>query len=360
MSLHILNRYVARSVSAATAVVLFAFIGLEYVFRVIDETTNIQGDYTFIKVLAYEGLRTFSRLYEVMPQVGLIGCLTGLGALANNSELIVMRSAGVSSLRLVWLALKPALVFMLVAMFIGEQIAPKAEQFANSYRGLLMHKSEVVNVDVGLWLRDANDFVYVGVVQPKGIMLGLNVFRFDIDGNLVGVLKAERATYQSDYWLLEDVSDTRFNNVNGLPEQVTQKIEKTYRWKSNLQPDLLSLAAVEPYDLKSIELINYIAYLKAQNLNSSEYEIALWNKVFYPFIMISLVLVGISFVFGPLRQVTMGYRIFCGVLIGIIFKTVQDAVGPMSIVYGFTPVLAMLVPATVCALMGIILIARVR
>jgi len=356
----VLNRYVARSVTAATAIVLIAFIGLEFVFRVIDETKNIQGDYTFPRVLIYEALRTFSRLYEVMPQVGLIGCLTGLGALANNSELIVMRSAGVSSLRLVWISLKPALIFMLAAMLIGDQIAPKAEQLAASYRGVAMHKSEVINIDVGLWLRDGNDFVYVGVVQPKGIMLGLNVFRFDDAGSLVGILKAERATFKTDYWLLEDVSETHFETVNGMPQKLSQNFDKAYRWKSNLHPELLSLAAVDPLDLQSLDLINYISYLQSQNLNSSEYEIALWSKLFYPLIMISLVLIGISFVFGPLRQVTMGYRIFCGVLIGIVFKTLQDAVGPMSIVYGFSPVVAMLMPATICACIGIVLIARVR
>lgn len=191
-----LSRYVSTTVAAATAVVLVAFVGLDLIFRIIDEVDNIERDYTFLKVLAYEGLRTGARLYDVMPIVGLIGCLTGLGALANNSELVVLRSAGVSTFRLVWMSLKPALLFMLVAIFIGEYIAPKTEQLAISYRAFARHQSAIVEVNRGLWLRDGKDFVYVSVVRPNGTMYGLSVFRFNDDQTMESILRAEMSLFQ--------------------------------------------------------------------------------------------------------------------------------------------------------------------
>lgn len=356
----ILNHYIARTVAAAITVVLVAFLGLDLVFRIVDETTNIEFEYTFGKVLVYEGLRTFARLYEIMPVVGLIGCLTGLGALANNSEIIVMRSAGVSILRLVFMSLRPALIFMLVAMFIGEEIAPKTEQMAISYRAYARHRSAILDVNKGLWLRDGNNFIFVSVVQPNGDMFGLNVFSFDDDQSLKSILRADRATYKKSYWLLETVDNTVFDNENGLPKKISQVKEKLMHWNSQLKPALLSIAAVAPDDLKATALVDYIKYLKQQNLNSTEYELAFWEKMFFPLVMISLVLVGISFVFGPLRQVSMGYRVFWGILIGVIFKTVQDMLGPLSMVFGFSPMLAMLTPAAICSLLGLALIARVR
>ncbi len=355
-----LNRYIARTVAAAIAVVLIAFMGLDLVFRIVEEISNIEYDYTFGKVIVYEGLRTFSRLYEVMPIVGLIGCLTGLGALANNSEIIVMRTAGVSILRLVWMSLRPALLFMLVAMFIGEEVAPKTEQIALSYRALARHRSATLDVNQGLWLRDGNDFVFASVVQPNGDMFGLNVFRFDDDQSLKGILRAERASFKESHWMLETVDNTVFENKNGMPEKITQSKVKLLWWESQLKPELLSIASVAPDDLKVTALVDYVDYLKEQNLNSTEYELAFWEKIFFPLVMISLVLVGISFVFGPLRQVSMGYRVFWGILIGVIFKTFQDMLGPLSMVFGFSPMLAMLAPAVVCSLLGFLLISRVR
>jgi lipopolysaccharide export system permease protein len=70
------------------------------------------------------------------------------------------------------------------------------------------------------------------------------------------------------------------------------------------------------------------------------------------------VLVGISFVFGPLRDSTMGLRVFVGVVLGISFKILQDMLGPISIVFGFPVFLAVLLPALLCAGVGLYLLRR--
>jgi len=56
----------------------------------------------------------------------------------------------------------------------------------------------------------------------------------------------------------------------------------------------------------------------------------------------------------------MGFRVFLGVLIGVVFKTLQGTLGPVSIVFGYSPVLAMLTPVILCSLIGLVLLARVR
>ena len=349
-----LSRYVEKTVAAATMVVLVGFIGLDYIFRVLDEISNMENNYTFVKVLAYEGMRTFMRFYDVMPIVGLIGCLAGMGALANTSELIVIRTAGVSTLRIIWMALKPALLFLMMGIIIGEQVAPATEQLANSYRAEARQKQAIIDVNLGLWIREGNDFIYATLVQPNGVMYGLNVFRFNDDESLESILSAKRAIYKSTYWQLEEAEKTVFENNNGMPKKITQNSQLFMHWDSKLAPKLLHIASVPPMNLKVMDLSFYINYLKSQKLNSTEYEIAFWQK------MISLVLVGISFIFGPLRQVSMGYRVFLGILMGIAFRTIQEMLGPLSIVYGFPPILAMLAPPLFCSLLGLTLIIRAR
>ena len=73
-----------------------------------------------------------------------------------------------------------------------------------------------------------------------------------------------------------------------------------------------------------------------------------------------LVLVAISFIFGPLRDGTMGFRIFAGVIVGIVFRTSQDLLGPASLVFGFSPLYAALIPIAVCLLFGMALLQRAR
>ncbi|MNG40947.1 hypothetical protein D3C84_1298170 [compost metagenome] len=49
---------------------------------------------------------------------------------------------------------------------------------------------------------------------------------------------------------------------------------------------------------------------------------------------------------------------FTGVLVGFTFRIVSDLLGPSSLVFGFSPLFAVLVPAAVCALAGLFLMRR--
>lgn len=356
-----LTRYVSTTVALSALVVFVGFMGLDVIFRVIGETDNVAKDYTFFKAVVYELLNTPARIYQMMPIVGLIACLTGLGALANTSELVVIRASGVSSLRILWMALRPVFLMMLAAMLLGEYVAPKTEQMAQSYRAIARNKSDGENLQRGLWLRDGNDFVFVNVVKADGTMLGVNIFTFNDNHALASVSRAQRADFKGDYWLLDRVETMQVDLSETTGQQLVNRTQqKRVHWKSSLQPELLSIAVVAPKDLSIRHLFSYIHYLKQQKLSSIEYELAFWEKLFYPLVMFSLVLIGVSFVFGPLRQVSMGYRVFWGVLVGVLFKTVQDALAPLSVVFGFSPMLAMLAPSLLCMAIGAFLLYRAR
>ena len=131
-------------------------------------------------------------------------------------------------------------------------------------------------------------------------------------------------------------------------------------WEDNdLTPEILDLLILEPSQLSSYALWHYAAYRESQGLNADIYLLEFWRKVFQPLSILSLVLVAISFVFGPLREVTMGYRVFAGVIVGVIFWTLQELLGPASLVYNFSTMNAVLMPIILCALFGAFLLRRV-
>ncbi len=105
-------------------------------------------------------------------------------------------------------------------------------------------------------------------------------------------------------------------------------------------------------------LYTYSTYLLDQGLNASTYLMAFWKKILRPLTTAVMVLVAISFIFGPLRSVTMGFRVFCGIIVGLTFKFAQDLLGPSSLVFGFNPILATLIPLGVFILLGIVLLKR--
>ena len=348
-----LDRYIGASVFFAILAVLGIIVGLSLLFAFIDELGDLSDTYGTLDVLLYVLLTLPRRTYEMLPMAALIGCLIGLGSLASNSELTIMRAAGVSVGRIVWAVMKPMLVLMLVGVLIGEYLAPWSENQAQAQRSLAQGGGEAQSSKHGLWHRQGQEYVHINAVQPGGKLIGVTRYQFDDQRKLLSSSFARRAQFQGDYWQLEDVKTTLFHERN-----TELKTLASERWDVELNPQLLGTVVLEPEALSVSGLWRYIHYLGEQGLNNGTYWLAFWTKVLQPLVTAALVLMAISFIFGPLRSVTLGQRVFTGVLVGFVFRIAQDLLGPSSLVFGFSPLLAVAVPATICALAGVLLIRR--
>jgi lipopolysaccharide export system permease protein len=71
-----------------------------------------------------------------------------------------------------------------------------------------------------------------------------------------------------------------------------------------------------------------------------------------------MMLLALSFVFGPLRSVTMGARVLSGVIFGFTFYISNEVFGPMSLVYRLHPAIGALGPSLVFLLITIYLLRR--
>jgi len=346
-----LSRHVGTTVFAAITVALFVVVGVDAIAAIIDEAGDVQRNYHFSDALIYVATKLPSTIYEYIPFSSLIGCLFGLGMLATNSEVIVMRASGVSLLRIVYFVLKPVMLFVIISTAVGEYFSPYLDQLAEGRREYLRKGESAQNSASGLWNREGSEFMHFNAVFPGGVLFGVTRYK----KALLEASFSSRATYNGteNLWVEENVSITRFNETSTETEK---KI--TRRWNSELTPEVLTLNVLPPSALSISSLYNYINFLELQNADTSVYELAYWRKVLQPLVIIGLVLIGISFVFGPLRDSTMGLRIFVGVVIGISFKIIQDMLGPFSIVFGFPAVLAVLMPVLLCMGVGLYLLRR--
>lgn len=348
-----IDGYIMRTVGGAVFLVMVVVLSLDLIFAVIGELDDTKNNYQILSALWYVCLTVPRRIYDYLPLGAFMGCLVGLGSLASSSELTVIRAAGVSLKRIVWSAMKPALVVVLLGVIVGEYIAPPAERLAQSNKAVAQGAGSNKASATGVWHREGDVFMHLNAVQPNGILHGVSLFRFDDQRELTSASFASKATYQGDYWLLQNVETTR------IEKKGTRLIEnETLRWNTGLSPDVLSVLIVKPENLSISGLYTYSNYLKKQDLSASRYWLAFWKKTLMPLGTAVMVLVAISFIFGPLRSVTMGFRVFTGLLVGLLFKYMQDLLGPMSLVYGFNPMLAVLIPIVISAVAGAILMRR--
>ena len=352
-SMRRMSSYVTTAVIGSIGLVLLIIVTLDSIGAMIDGAGDITTDYTFLQVLIYVALTIPARIYEFLPTAALVGCLVGLGTLANNSELIVIRAAGVSVLRIVWMVIRPVLVLVLLCAMFGEYVVPHSEKYAESRRMLLTKGKLAQGSASGLWNKEGNEFMHIDAIFPGGELFGVTRYQFDDNHVLKIASFAGKASFQGEGWVEELGAATYF-------EEYSTRVETfiTRDWSTDLSPELLNIASLPSGSLSMRDLIKHSSYLNNQGQDASRYELDFWRKALQPFTIISLILIAASFIFGPLRQVSMGYRIFAGVVVGIVFRISQDLLGPASIVFGFSPFIAVILPAAVCSYVGISLLRR--
>jgi len=349
-----LDRHIGSAVIWAILVVIGLITGLASLFSFIDQLKDIKAGFTMLDALYYVWLTIPRRAYDVLPMSALIGCLVGLGTLASNSELTVMRAAGVSLMRILWAVMKPLLLLMLIGVALAEYVVPWTESMAQEHRSLTRSAGKAQGSKYGLWHRHGDEFIHINTVRANGELLGVTRYQFAPDLQLQQSSFAQRAWHEPQLgWQLENVV---YTSIGEHSTEVRQVALET--WPVTLEPKLLKTIVMDTDALPISGLWQYSNYLEEQGLNAASYRLAFWEKSLQPLVTAVLVLMAISFIFGPLRSVTLGQRVFTGVVIGFTLKILQDLLGPASQVFGFSPLLAVLFPAGLCALVGWQLLRR--
>lgn len=354
-----LARYMSKTVLGAMLIVLGLITMIDLVFTIAEEIADTNRYYTAWDAIVYV-LRTVpTSVYELLPFVALGGALIGLGVLASSQELLVMQSSGVKTPVLVGWVMVPVMGVMVFSLVLGEWIAPALQQTAQSQRALIQSGGQAISSSQGDWRKIGDEFIHINAIAPGGSELfGVTVYELDAQRELLRSSFAEQGRYVSEanppYWELSGVRETRFGQ-----ERLQSAYHDTYAWTVDMSPALLSVLLVRP-DRQSISgLYQFARYFDSEGLDSSSYYLAFWKKLLQPLATLSLVLLAISFVFGPLREATMGYRVFVGIAMGLGFTIVQRMLGPATILYGISPFVAVLAPILLCAVIGLVLLRRV-
>ncbi|BBI48377.1 hypothetical protein HORIV_07980 [Vreelandella olivaria] len=254
--------------------------------------------------------------------------------------------------RIVWGVMKPVLVVVVVVLLVAEYVSPRTEQYAEAWRLEKLQGEGAMLTSRSGWQIEGNSVYRFGAIRADDVVLDLTRYRFD-DRQLVEATYAQRARWEDDAWRLENVATTRIYADHTESEQTA-----SMGWDTSFTPTQLERLLRDIESQAPSELWAYAQFLEAQGLKNDQALLYFWQKMLMPLTMGSLVLIAASFVFGPLRTVAAGTRVFYGVVTGLSFKYVQDLLAPASTIFGFSPVWAVLVPTLACAGVGIYFLRR--
>ncbi len=337
----ILDAYIGRIIASTTFLTLAVFVSVSGIIKFVEQMRAVgRGNYDLSHAALYV-LYAVPRDVEIFfPMSALIGGLIGIGMLASNSELVVMQAAGLSRLDIIKSVMKTAILLVIISMAVGEWLAPSGEARAREIRAQAISGGSLISAKNGVWAKDGAYFVNIGEVLEQGQLKKIQIYRFNEQLKLESWLSAESASYQNKEWLLSNVVNTELSK-----EIITTSKADTQIWQSSLTPKKLGVVTVTPESLSIRGLIDYLDYLEANGQDPSRYQLAFWRKIMQPITLAVMLLVALSFIFGPLRSVSMGARIMMGVVTGILFFVCNEVLGSLSLVYQFPPLIGALLPS---------------
>lgn len=353
------RRIVAKHVTKTT---LLAMLGatavlasLQILFTYLGELSDLKQGYTAWNALQYVLWGAPRYLYEILPIAALIGAVLGLGSMASNSELIVMRAAGISLWRIVGWVMRSAMLLVVLSFLLTQFVIPYTNEQAKSVKS---HRSVAALGEVkGYWTREGQRFIYIDYANSQGTLKQVQVVDFDENYRMKSLLNSEEGQFLKEgQWNLKQSAQ-----VNLLANGQAQVVNKNQQDLALvLQPKYVHMVTINPEDLAPTQLLSFMQYMHEYSQVPKTYLLAFWKNIGSPFALLALVLIACSFIFGPLRQQSMGFRLVIALFVGLGFYYIQDFLGYASLVYAPSPAWFVFLPIVLMFGIGSYLLYRAR
>lgn len=345
----IIDRYLAQSILAMIGVVSVVFLGVITFSQFLSEAQDIGvRSYGLWQAIWYVVMVMVAYLYHFFPIIAFLSCLLALGHLASGSELIVMRSSGMSIKSILFSVLKFAFVMVLAVTFIGEGLAPHLERLAKATKARQMSGGQALQTAMGTWVRSGDGFTHIDSVDSEKQLKGVTHYQFDEQQRLKWSGFAPIAEHDGEHWILKQAETSDLTHGS-----VSAQYQEKQLLNMDLPPHALLLTKISPDNQTLSDLYQSIKFRGQHALNASALQLNFWQRLMQPLVTVLLFLLAVPFVFGPLRQANTGLRFLSGVLMGFSFYTLDRFFGPFAVVYQLPPLLAAVLPSLIYLALGV-------
>ncbi|MCD8339748.1 MAG: LPS export ABC transporter permease LptG [Burkholderiales bacterium] len=365
----VITRLIFVRVTKNSIFVLMALVGLFAFFDLIGQSRQIGSTYSIWQAFQFTALVLPQRAYQVLPIAVLLGAIFTLAQLAQTSQFTILRVSGISPWSFCAMLMIPGILFVGMAYLIGEEIAPPAKRLQEE--GKLDVSGNVFtgrDFKSGIWVRDVERdrrgmptsvrFVNVGSLKPGEAAYNWEVYKFDTNNQLTGLMTAKQGKYSdAKGWMLEDVTEQTVPELGKdfrgqTEEKVDLKKTKDYVWGKSLDGNIFGLLMVKPENMSLQELYRYVQYLKENGQTFRSFDIAFWTKFFYPMAIFVMLVLSMPFAYMSARAGGMAVKIFFGIMIGIFYYALNNIFAFLGALESVPPMISAMIPSLFMLLCG--------
>jgi len=340
----LVERNISFQVLISLLIVLVAIAGIDLIFLFLNELSDLSESYTLNDIFIY-CLKSFPyRIFDLTSYICLIGLIIGMGSLIDKGELIGAQILGKSLTSIDIAAFRPVLLIMIIGLFSSQFFIPSLSQSAEETRSQLQER---ISYDQGYWNKDDENISFFLSTPERDHILDLTVYELDEDKKISKIIFAEEAFFKEGVW------EATNGQIIGLSNNVSSN-------SSQVSLPKLSIDFNQMLSPKYLSLTNLYTQSKEtfSKYRKNQLSLEFWRKVLQPLVTFSLVLLAMSFLFGPMREQKTGQRILIAIGVAFTVDLSQKLLGSISVVSEIPTIVSVLLPAILLIGLSLILLKR--
>lgn len=348
--------YLIRALVRGYVLVAASLLSLFGLFDFMEQADDVgEASFSVLDAVAVVALNLPVRLVDLSPFVALIGVVYGLSTFVRSQELIAMRAAGITPLRLTVLCGVATAGFF--ALLAGMEFAarPMAQQAHLLHMAETSREGALFSQD-GIWIEHEGLFVNIESLARAGTPSGIRMYEFGGDTELDRFIEADRAALGTEgTWTLRGVVEKRY--LDGVA--VTTERYPTLAWTPPWQQST-ALYELPIESLSLAEINEYRKYLAGEARPTGIYAMEFWRRIFTPASGIVFALFAAPFVLGVRPRASMGGAVSLGVANALGLFLVQQIGTNAIFLTTHSPLLAVSLPIALVMGVAAALIRRVN
>ena len=355
----IIFRYLLKNFVLILIATLVALIAMVMLFDMIEllRASTKKEHVAFTSILLLTLLKLPQTIQLILPFVVLLsGLIFGL-KMSRTSELVVMRSVGLS----VWNLILPVISFVfllgvVVVTIFNPFSSLTAERYARlSERVGMTGSSPFSWTEDGLWLREMRPDNTTMVLRANRIrndthqvsFSNPSVFELSAEGTILSQTEGETGILKSDSFVIENAFVIRPDQESGVLEP-----ERSFPTDLNLEKILEKFD--DPDTMSFWRFPRFIRFLKEAGFATGIHEMYFHELLAVPAVFAAMVLIAIAFALPQTtRQGHILIRVIGCLACGFFLYFISRVTGVLGMSHGLPMILAAFGPATIAIFLSL-------
>lgn len=348
MFLNRIDRYIFKTVFSSFLIVSLIFCILFFIFTYLAQVSNNDTGASNIELIIITIYQLPGILYTLLPACAMVGALMGLSLLANNSEIIVLRSFGRSTAQIAKGVVLVGIIGSIVTMVFGGYIAPVLQKLADS--------NTVAYNTHDLWLKTPDGFMNISNIDPnEGKAYGIRKF-ITKDNQVQEVRYAEKAEYVNDATAnVFDISVVTFPNKYAKHIGVKEDVYKAI-WSNPIPISVAKVITINDNDY--LNFTQLTRYMLSNSQAKDSISLKFWQEIFQPLALMVLILLSVPLSIGSTRSSTLILKLLLGAFFGFAFFIINQIFGPIALILHLPTILGAAGPTVIALILLIYLFIK--